>query len=144
MPSPKSQGRSQNWAIAQLPGLSPEDCQKLTQLGITTTLQLVRQTQTPQQQQQLAAQLAVHLQHVQKWAALANLARVPSVGCQYCGLLLYAGIATPQQLATTPLPRLHRQLMKLHVSTLQRNDLCPSLNDVATWIQDAQHLLRRP
>ena len=142
-PSHASQGRSPNYAIAQLPGLSPEDSQKLVDLGIETTLQLVRQTQTPDQQQQLANQLQTHLQHVKKWSALANLARVASVGCHYCGMLLYSGVATPEQLATTPLPRLHRQLMKLHISTMQNKDLCPSLNDVMVWIQDAQQLTGR-
>lgn len=142
--SQTSMGRSQpNWAIAQLPGLSPEDCQKLIDIGIHSTLQLVAQTQTPAQQQQLAIQIQVHLQHIKKWAALASLSRIPGVGCDFCGTLLHAGIASPQQLARTSLPRLHHQILKLHVSELQSRETCPTLEDISAWIQQARLLSHR-
>lgn len=130
--------RSCNWAIAQLPGLSTDDQAQLEKQGIRTTLQLLQRTQTPAQKQALATELQSHLQHVNKWVALANLARIPSVGCNYCGLLLHAGIASPTQLAQTSLPRLHRQILKLQVAILQRQDLCPSLGQVSTWIEQAK------
>ncbi|NEO63853.1 MAG: DUF4332 domain-containing protein, partial [Moorea sp. SIO4G2] len=41
-------------------------------------------------------------QYVNKWVALADLARIPSIGCQYCGLVLHAGICSLTQLAQTP------------------------------------------
>ncbi|MBD2464285.1 DUF4332 domain-containing protein [Oscillatoria sp. FACHB-1407] len=133
--------RSSDWEIGQLPGLSDSDRDHLVKLGITTTLGLLRQTRSIAQQQALAARLQIHPQHVYKWVALADLARVPMVGCQYCGLLLHAGIVSPAQLAQTPLPRLHQQLLKLQVATLQRQDLCPTLDVVAQWIQQARSLV---
>lgn len=130
--------RSRDWAIAQLPGLSPQDQTLLLQCGIQTTQQLLRQTQTLTQKQTLASQLQTHLQRINKWVALADLARVPAVGCQYCGLLLHAGISSPSQLAQIPLSRLHRQILKLQVAMMQRQDLCPSLDQVAQWIEQAK------
>jgi predicted RecB family nuclease len=131
---------SQNWTIRDLPGLSSQDQQQLEAAGIRTTLDLLRCTQTRSQQQALATQLQIHPQRLQKWIALADLARVPGVGCQYCGLLLHAGIRTPTQLSTALVPRLHRQILKLYVSMLQRRDLCPSAGTIAQWVQQAQQM----
>ncbi len=137
-PSQSGHLRPKNWSISQLPGLHPEDQDKLIQHGITSTLQLFHVTQTSAQRQQLATQLQTHIQHINKWAALANLARVPSVGCQHCGLLLHAGIISPEQLGQMSLPRLHQQILKLQVAMFQQRDLCPSLNEVSEWIQQAR------
>lgn len=137
----KSKGLpSSNWPIDQLPGLSQDSQQGLHTCGIHTTHDLLRQTQTGPKKQAIAARLHIHPQHLNKWVALADLARIPAVGCQYCGLLLHAGIASPEQLVQTPLPRLHRQLLRLYVSMMQRQDLCPSLDMVAQWLQQARSL----
>jgi hypothetical protein len=129
---------SSDWAIHQLPGLNSEHCDLLKAAGIQTTLELLRYCQTPVQRQALATRLQVHLQHVNKWVALADLARIPAIGCQYCGLLLHAGISSPAQLAHSSLPKLHQQLLKLQVSMMQRQDLCPPVDQVAYWIQQAR------
>lgn len=129
---------SQNWKIIDLPGISARDCQKLGSLGIHTTFDLLQEAKTRSQRIDLAAKLQVHPHHLQKWIALADLARIPSVGCQYCGLLLHSGIISPSQLSTTPASRLHRQVLKFYVATLQRNDLCPSAGEVTRWIQQAR------
>lgn len=141
-PRPSPQPSRGNWAIDRLPGLSEQDQAQLNRCGIHTTLQLLQKTRTPTQRQALATQIQIHIQHVNKWVALADLARIPAVGCQHCGLLLHAGISSPAQLAQTPLPRLHRQLVKLHVAMMQRQDLCPSLEQVAQWVEQARMLCR--
>lgn len=129
-----------NWPIHQLPGLKDSDAQKLKHHGIETTGQLLQQTQQPADLEALAAHLQVHLQHLKKWRAMADLAQIPSVGCQYCGLLLHSGIGSRQQLAKTPVHRLHQQVLRFYVSTMQRRDLCPEVSRVATWIAQAQRL----
>lgn len=137
----KLQGVSSiNWSIAQLPGLLPEDLARLSDRGIQTTFDLLKQATTPEKCSILASELQIPIRHVNKWVALSNLARIPSVGCQYCGLLLHVGIASPAQLAQTPLGRLHRQILKLYVATMQRRDLCPSVNTLDRWIQQARQL----
>ncbi|GAB4132055.1 MAG: hypothetical protein Fur0046_01480 [Cyanobacteria bacterium J069] len=132
--------RSCNWAIAQLPGLSEKHLDLLSKANIQTTLDLWRRTQTPAQRHNLAAQLQLHPKHVNKWAALSDLARIPAVGCTYCGLLLHAGIISVPQLAEVALPNLHRHLMRLQVATMQRQDLCPPLGEVSLWVQQARQL----
>lgn len=141
---PRSQSRQPHGClIAQMPGLNLQDQTLLLNCGIETTQQLLHATRTPLQRQALANQMQTHLQRVNKWVALADLARIPAVGCRYCGLLLHAGISSPAQLAQTPLPRLHRQILKLQVAMMQRQDLCPSLDQMAEWIAQAKQITRK-
>ncbi|MEM1169992.1 MAG: DUF4332 domain-containing protein [Cyanobacteria bacterium P01_H01_bin.35] len=139
--SPKiSSLKSQNWSIEKLPGLSKQHQTLLIECGITNTRKLLEITHSSQQKLILASQLKIHPQYVKKWVALADLARVPSIGCEYCGLVLHAGIASVSQLSQIPVHRLHQQILKLQVSTMQRRDLCPTVDLVQKWIQQAQFL----
>lgn len=136
--SPKIPAKS--WPIEQIPGLSPDNQARLKEAGIQTTQQLLQQTRRPEQQRAIEAQIHAHPQHLTRWIALAKLSQIPAVGCIHCGTLLHAGIASPEQLAQTSLPRLHRQILKLHVSTMRNSEQCPSLSDITLWQHQAQHL----
>ena len=146
MKTPQKSARNsvqvRDWPIAQLPGLNNENQSQLEECGITTTQQLIRMTKTAEAKALLAHQLQVNLQYVNKWVALALLARIPSVGCQYCGLLLHAGVASPTQLAQMPVGRLHEQILRMHVAMMQRNDLTPSVDRVQKWVEDAKLVIR--
>jgi len=142
-PKPKnhrSATQSRDWSIEQLPGLSVQDRAKLRELNIITTGQLLQKASTPQSRQILANQLQIKSQYVNKWVALADLACIPGIGCQHCGLLLHAGICSVTQLAQTPVHRLHQQILRLHVAMMQRRDLCPQVEEVAGWIKQAREL----
>ncbi len=132
--------RSSQFPLDQLPGIAPEDLTRLLDRHIRTTADLLRRGSTPEKRGQMARDLQLHIHHINKWIALADLARIPSVGCQYCGLLLHAGITSPMQLSQTPLDRLHRQILRLQVATLQRRDLCPTIDQVDRWIAEAKLL----
>ena len=132
-----------NWSIDKLPGLSPQDQTKLKEFGITTTGQLLQKASTGQLRQALANQLHIKIQYVNKWVALADLARLPGIGYQYCGLVLHAGVCSVNQLAQTPIHRLHQQILRLHVTMMQRKDLCPHVDQVASWIKQARDLAQR-
>jgi len=129
-----------NWSIEELPGLSAQEQSKLQELGITTTGQLLQKASTPESKLVLASQLQIKSQYVNKWVALADLARLPSIGCQYCGLLLHAGVCSVRQLAQMPPHRLHQQILRLQVAMMQRRDLCPHVEEVAVWIKQAREL----
>ncbi|MGB8698680.1 MAG: DUF4332 domain-containing protein [Thermosynechococcaceae cyanobacterium] len=130
------------WPLAQLPGLSSTDCQKLEALGVETTWDLLQRTRRPGKQIDLAAQLHLSERWVRKWVALAELSHVPSVGCQYCGLLLHAGVTSVEQLAAMTTHTLHRQILRLQVTATQNRALCPHPGMVAQWIQEAQQYRR--
>ncbi|WP_309730415.1 DUF4332 domain-containing protein [Chamaesiphon sp. OTE_75_metabat_556] len=126
-----------DWSIGDLPGLSQPERILLETLGITTTRQLLAAAPDAATKQQLAASLGAKIQYVNKLLALADLARLAGVGCQYNGLLLHTGIISVKQLSQMPAHKIHQQLLKLHVATLQRRDLCPNLAQVQGWIKQA-------
>lgn len=130
-----------DWSIGDLPGLDRAERVLLEAIGITTTQQLLTAAPDAATKQQLAADLGAKIQYVNKLVALADLARLAGVGCQYNGLLLHTGIISVKQLSQMPAHKIHQQLLKLHVATLQRRDLCPDLAQVQTWIRQAQELI---
>lgn len=134
--------KSINHAIAQLPGLTKPQITQLNAAGISTTFDLLRQGNSVVQRQALSQRLSTNIKYINKWAALANLARIPGVGTQHCGLLLHAGVSTPQQLSTMTVQRLHPQLLRLQIQLFNRADLAPSVAEVAAWIQQAQQMIR--
>ena len=141
-PYPTSSISSLNFSIDQLPGLSAEDCTKLKDHGITTTIALLKKAgRSRSQKEALAITLGVRFQLLTKWLAFADLARIPSVGCQHCGAIVHSGIVSLEQLAQTPLDQLHQQIMRLQVQNFQRADLCPDIAEMSIWIKQAQQLM---
>lgn len=126
-----------NWSIQALPGISDKEVNLLRDVGIQTTRDLLTVARSPQTLQAAAQKLGLSLRYLQKWAALAELAQLPSVGCQYCGLLLHSGITSIQQLSATAPGRLHSQIRRLHTMTMKRSDLCPTADQVVLWVQEA-------
>lgn len=131
------------WCISELPGLKATEIELLKSQGIHTTQDLLIKSTTSQAQQALARELKLDIRYLHKWLALADLARIPSVGCTYCGLLLHSGIISLHQLSQTSVHRLHRQILRLQVATMQRQDLCPSLELIQRWILEAKNLLTK-
>ncbi|NEQ42566.1 MAG: DUF4332 domain-containing protein [Leptolyngbya sp. SIOISBB] len=128
----------QSHPLQRLPGLSVEHLTQLQQAGLTTTGDLLRVARSPGQLQAIAAQLKLPLRYLQKWLALADLACLPSVGSDYCGLLLHSGVASVAQLSIQAPGRLHTQIRKLHTMTMRRSDLCPTPDQVVQWVQEAK------
>ncbi|MGF1458588.1 MAG: DUF4332 domain-containing protein [Leptolyngbyaceae cyanobacterium] len=129
--------------MSALPGLSGEHLAQLEQAGLHTTMDLLRVARVPKQLSAIAAKLNISLRHLQKWAALAELAQLPSIGGEYCGLLLHSGVASVSQLSTLPPGRLHSQIRKLHTMVLRRSDLCPTPDQVVQWVREAKAVQAR-
>jgi len=134
--------KPQYWSIDCLPGLMQSELKLLQQHQINNTQLLLKLTHTTESRKILANQLGLNQKHINKWVVLADLARLPSVGDRYCGLLLHAGIASTTQLSQTPFDRLHRQIVRLQVATLQRKDLSPPVELVKKWVEEAKQLLK--
>ena len=134
--------KSEYWSIDLLPGLMLPEQEALKAQGIENTQELLNLTKTPELKIDLANKLKLNQQHLNKWIALADLGRIPSVGSQYCGLVLHGGVISVAQLAQTPFHRLHRQVARLQVATLRRKDLTPSVGLVKQWVEEAKTLSR--
>lgn len=112
----KSFKLSCDWSIDQLPGISSQERDLLIKQGITTTKILLSKTSTPQAKNVLASDLKIPVKYINKWSALSDLAQIPSVGCQYCGVILHCGIASVAQLSQTSLQRLYSRVSRLYVA----------------------------
>lgn len=128
--------------VDHLPGLQPEDLVLLHAQDITHISHLWDRTCTPERQRQLAIQIQRPLKPVQKWSAMADLARIPGVGCHYCGVLLHIGIRSSHQLARASAPKLHQQILRLQVQLFRKRDRCPDQGTIAIWIRQAIFLLK--
>jgi len=104
---------------------------------------LQRAGRSRSQQEALAAALGMRWQFLYKWLVFADLARISGIGCQYCGLIVHSGVGSIEQLAQTSVGKLHEGIKRLQVQTLQRTDLCPSLQEMSSWIKQAQQLVAR-
>jgi hypothetical protein len=127
-------------SLENLPGLSQPEQAKLKAYGINNTQELLEKTKTIEAKQKLAVALNINLQYIHKWVALADLARLPSVNYKYCGLLLHSGIISVVQLKENSPNRIHRLMLRLEVSTLQKRNLCPNIEVVQAWIKEANLL----
>ena len=132
--------KPQYWSIDRLPGIMQPQVKLLEKNKITDTKMLLQLASTLESKQALANRLQLNQKYINKWVALADLARIPTVGDKYCGILLHAGIVSVAQLSKTPFHRLHRQIVRLQVATLQRKDLSPPVELVKTWVEQARLL----
>ncbi len=128
------------WSIAAIPGIKPAEVNLLESKGIKTTKDLLSKTRNQQSAEALARELKIEYRYLRKWIALADLARIPSVGCTYSGLLLHSGIISVSQLSQIPVYRLRQQILRMQVATMQRQDLCPPLALVQQWLTEAKLL----
>ena len=131
---------NQYWSIDRLPGIMRSQIELLKKNNIINTKQLLELARDLESKHALAAKLQLNQKYINKWVALADLARLPSVGDKYCGLLLHAGIVSTAQLSLTPFYRLHGQIVRLQVVTLQRKDLSPPVELVKQWVEEAKLL----
>lgn len=136
--------KSEYWSIDVLPGLKLSEQKLLKAQGIKNTRQLLQQTSTLESKIALASKLRLSQKQLNKWIALADLGRIPSVGDRYGGLILHAGVISVAQLAQAPFHQLHARIARLQVATLQRKDLTPPIGRVKQWVEQAKILSRNP
>jgi hypothetical protein len=132
--------QSSYWSLDKLPGLDLQEQKLLKKQGITTTKELLFQANDKQHREELAGRLKINLKYLNKWVALADLSRIPSINYQYCGLVLHSGIGSVSQLTQTPFHRLHRQVARLQIATFQSKDLTPSIEQVKQWVEQARSI----
>ncbi|MFQ3585351.1 MAG: DUF4332 domain-containing protein [Cyanobacteriota bacterium] len=127
-----------DWPLSRIPGISAADQSALKKVGIESTQHLLDCGSTAAQRQALSTQLKIPLRFIHKWVALADLAQIPSVGPEGCGLLLHAGIVSVEQLAQGSPQALHRNLCRLQVRSLGQRGSQLSFAQVTEWIRQAQ------
>lgn len=127
--------------IAQIEGVGDTYANKLAQLGIRTTDQLLAEGATRQGREKISESSGISDKLILSWVNIADLVRIPGIGEEYSDLLEESGVDTILELRNRNPANLHARLIETNTQKkLVRR--VPSLNDVTTWISHAKKLPR--
>ena len=128
-----------SYSIADMRAIGPFYAGKLKAVGIRSTTKLLERTRTPRDRKQLADAAVIPLEHILRWAKLADLMRIRGVAEDYAELLGAAGADTVKELARRNASRLVARMAECN-DKKQRVDLLPSEKRVVRWIEEAKSL----
>ena len=130
------------YSIIEIEGIGSEYSDKLAELGITTTLELLERTRTPQMRENLAEKAEISEKLILEWANLADLMRVKGIGEEWSDLLEEVGVDTVPELAKRNPDNLWTAIDVFDVSKSRLVRMKPSKDQVADWIEQAKGLDR--
>ncbi len=125
--------------LSQLETIGVKFITLLTQAGIDDQDQLLIVCSHRQGREALANATGINLKLIFKWTIYADLSRISGVGEDYAELLEHGHIASVKDLAQCNSLKLYEELCKINEQMRLVREL-PSLNQVHSWIQQAQTL----
>jgi predicted flap endonuclease-1-like 5' DNA nuclease len=131
-----------DYPIIEVEGIGPVYKEKLAELGINTTRELLERARTPSGREQLAEESDISEKLILEWANLADLMRVKGVGEEWSDLLEEVGVDTVPELAQRNPDNLWRTIEDLDVSRTRLVRKKPTKDQVADWIEQAKGLER--
>jgi PAS domain S-box-containing protein len=135
--SPVIQTRKRLTPIEKIEGIGSVYAQKLLQIGIKTTEELLEQGKSRKGREDLVEKTGISSLLVLKWVNMADLMRISGVGEEYSELLERAGVDTVKELRT-------RNPKNLHAAMVQANEThklvrrLPNLSEVESWVKEAK------
>jgi predicted flap endonuclease-1-like 5' DNA nuclease len=125
--------------IVQIEGVGRLYAEKMAQLGIRTTDQLLAVGATHQGRAELAQKTGVSYKLILAWVNRADLMRISGIGEEYSDLLEESGVDTVVELRNRNPANLHARLIETNAKRkLVRR--VPSLREVTSWIDYAKKL----
>ncbi|MEW6382073.1 MAG: DUF4332 domain-containing protein [bacterium] len=125
--------------IDEIEGIGPSYSEKLHQVGIDTTDDLLNMAGRREERDELAGKIGIDADTLLKWTSTADLFRIRGIGRQTSQLLEATGIKTTVELrdqdATDLSQRLHDMNLKKRLSKIN-----PSPHVVQRWIEQAKKL----
>ena len=127
--------------LNDLRGITDETADKLKDLKIKDSDQLLEATKMPLQRKSLAEQLGIPQQEVLRLANSADLSRINGVGGAFSDLLEKAGVDTVKELAMRRADNLHSKIIEINDKESLVKQV-PSTTQVETWVTEAKALPR--
>lgn len=115
--------------------------EKLRGAGIRTVTDLLNAGATSQSRDELADKTSIPPANILRWVNHADLFRVKGIGAQYSELLEAAGVDTVVELAQRNPENLLAALLQTNAQKRLVRSV-PSLNEVTSWVAQAQQLPR--
>jgi len=135
----RAEEAQKTYKIEEIEGIGPVYGEKLAEVGVATTQDLLDVAATRKGRDELAEKTGISGKLVLEWVNRADLMRVPGVGEEYSDLLEVAGVDTVKELR-------RRKAENLHAAMLQANEerhlvrRPPSLSAVTAWVEAAKSM----
>jgi predicted flap endonuclease-1-like 5' DNA nuclease len=127
--------------LTEVEGIGEVYAQKLKDIGIKTTEELLEQGASPKGREKIVEQSGISKKLVLEWINRADLFRIKGVGEEYADLLEAAGVDTVPELAQRNPENLYQKLLEIN----QEKEMvrrAPSQDQVSAWVEEAKGLPR--
>ena len=139
---PTSKATERVSKIIEIEGIGPQYAEKLHQVNIYTTSDLLEAGATPSLRKELAEKTSVSPKLILEWVNISDLFRLKGVGEEYSDLLEKAGVDTVVELSTRNAANLHAKILEVNEAhKIVRR--VPSQEMVEGWIEEAKTLPRK-
>ncbi|MGI9328133.1 MAG: DUF4332 domain-containing protein [Pseudomonadales bacterium] len=128
-----------SYEIEEIEGVGSGFGQRLRDIQVESTLDLLNRCQDPAQVAEIAEAVGIEQFVVQKWISMADLLRVPGVRGQSAELLAYSGIDSVAALTSKKPTTLTKALAATHEKDA-RSASAPTEATVSGWIDAANRL----
>ena len=128
-------------SLIQIEGIGETYAQKLREVGISTTEELLEKCTSPQGRKHVSEKTGISDTFILRWVNHADLSRIKGVSEEYADLLERAGVDTVPELAQRNPGNLYEKMISVNrEKKLVRKP--PSQDQVEEWIGQAKHLKR--
>jgi predicted flap endonuclease-1-like 5' DNA nuclease len=125
-----------SYSIEEIEGIGPEYGQKLRDVDIQTTEDLLRRCGDKKGREGVSTEASISEKHLLDWVNKADLMRINGVGEEFADLMEAAGVDTVKELATRNAENLATALEECN-ETKNLTDRVPSAETVQKWIDEA-------
>ncbi|OPX79927.1 MAG: DNA polymerase IV [Methanosaeta sp. PtaB.Bin039] len=128
--------------IKEIQGIGPTYAEKLIQIGLKTTEELLEAGATKKGRDNLVSKTGISNKLILEWVNLADLFRVKGIGEKYSDLLEEAGVDTVVELSKRKPENLYAKLLEVN----QAKNLVkrpPTQKEIVSWIDQAKSLPRK-
>ncbi|MEM7377634.1 MAG: DUF4332 domain-containing protein [Pseudomonadota bacterium] len=135
----KSAAGSGEYRVADLIGLDEHTLQQMRELGIRTTHDLLRETDSESKLRLMATAIEQDVSQVRRWRSLSDLLRVPGMDMNHAQLLIGVGVLSVDTLNEHDAPELQAKL----VAANDEHGLVAEVAAIAnieTWVEYASPL----
>ena len=123
--------------VEKIEGIGPVYAQKLLEVGVKTTADLLEQGKSRKGREELVEKTGISATLVLKWVNMADMMRISGIGEEYSELLEKAGVDTVKELRNRIPEHLHQALGEANkVHKLVRR--LPHLSEVEKWVKEAK------
>ncbi len=126
-----------SYSIEEIEGIGPEYGNKLREVDIQTTDDLLRRCGDKKGREGVSTESGISEKHILEWVNLADLMRINGVGEEYADLMEETGVDTVKELATRNAENLAAAMADCNEKK-QCTDRVPSAETVQKWVDEAK------